>query len=125
MKTAERGEKSLERLCVKPVVRVDVLEVRTLSRAHGSHHGLAVTAVLLVHRANDVGIALGPLIGLLGRFVLGGAVIHNHDLDVLGVAGPLEDGSDAFVHVGRRVVARDAKGDGLLHVCLPFSVGGA
>ncbi len=119
VKAAERGEKALECLCVEPVVGVDVLEVRALGHAHSRHHGLAVTAVLLVNRTDDVGIALGPLVCLLGGVILGGAIVHNHNLDVLGIAGPLKYGGDALVHVGCRVVAGDAKGDGLLHVGLP------
>ena len=82
----------------------------------GLHDGGAVASVLLVDGLDDAGVTLGPGVGLGGRVVLLGPVVDDDDLDVLGVAGSLEDGLDAVVHVVGGVVAGDAKRDYLVHV---------
>ncbi len=112
-KATQLGEKGPQGLGVRPVVRVDVLEVHAVGVGHGLHDGHAVPAVLLVDSLDVVGVLGLPLIGLGGRVVLDAAIVHNNDLHVIGVVGTLQDGRDALVHVLGRVIARNAKGDGL------------
>ena len=57
-----------------------------------------------------------------GGVVLGGAVVHQDDLNVVA---PLEQGVHTVLHVGRRVVAGDGEGNQFVHVFfLHFCRGG-
>ena len=68
---------------------------------------LAVATVLLMDDADDGGVFFGVGIGDLAGVVLG-AVIHKDDLGVLPRG---EQGLDAVIHIGSRVVVRHGKGD--------------
>ena len=113
LEVAQGGKQLGEGVVVKPVVGVDDLEVEALGVLEGGQHRHAVAAVLLVHGLDDVGVAVLPLESLLVGVVLGGAVVDDDDLHVVGVVAALKDRGDAVVHVLGGVVARDAEGDGL------------
>ena len=55
---------------------------------------LAVAAVLLVDGPDDIGVLLGIAVADGGGVVLGGAVVHQNDLDVVA---PLEQGLHTVV----------------------------
>ena len=111
-KATQDGKHGRKRLAVQPVIGVDNLIVDALSLAQAGHHGHAMSAVLLVHRTNDPGIASLPLIGLLRRLVVA-AIVDDDDLHIGSVGRTLQDRGDAMVHVGSGVVAGDAEGYGL------------
>ena len=68
---------------------------------------IAAAAVLLMNDADDGGVLFGVGVGNFAGVVLG-AVIHKDDLGVLPRG---EQGLDAVIHIGSRVVARHGKGD--------------
>ncbi len=111
---ADLAQKGGAGLGVQPVVGVHDLEVGPLGVSQALEDGHAMAAVLLVHGLHDAGVALLPGLCLGQRVVLRGPVVHDDDLDVLGVARTLENGPDAMVHVLGGVVARHAKADRLL-----------
>ena len=98
LKATQNRQHGRKGSAVKPVVRVDDLVVGALCLAQTRKDGNTVTAILLVHRADDSRITGLPLVGLGGRLVLG-AVVHHDNLDIGGVIAPLQDGGDAMVHV--------------------------
>ena len=93
---------------VQPVVGIHYLIIDSPGIADALVDPLAVAAVGLVDGPDNVGVLFGVAVADGGGVVLGGAVVHQNNLDVLP---PLEQGLDAVVHVGRRVVAGDGKGD--------------
>ena len=105
---------------VQPVVGVDDLEVAALGMREAGVDRLAVPAVGLVHGQDRLGVLRLPGVGLLRRVVFGGAVVHDHDLDVVTPLVAGEKRLDAVVHVGCRVVARHRERD-RLHVRFPFN----
>ena len=98
LKATQNRKHGRKRRTAEPVVRVDDLVVGALCLAQAREDGHAVTAVLLMHRADDTGVTRLPLIGLSCRLVLG-TVIDDDDLDIGGVIAPLQNGGDAMVHV--------------------------
>lgn len=120
------GEQGLERGGVDPVVGVDVLEVDALGVLERLHDRDPMAPVLLMDGLDDRGMALLPRPCAGKRVILCGPVVHDDDLHVLGEVTALKDRLDAVVHVSRRVVARNRKGDGLLHcLVLPLRRRGA
>ena len=100
---------------IHPVVRVHYLIVNAPGVADALVHALAVAAVLLVDGPDDVGVLLLIPVADGRGLVFGGAVVHQNDLNVVA---PLQQGVHAVLHVGRRVVTGDGKGDQLIHVVL-------
>ena len=100
---------------IHPVVRVHYLIVNAPGVADALVHALAVAAVLLVDGTDDVGVLLLIPVADGRGLVFGGAVVHQNDLNVVA---PLEQGVHAVLHIGRRVVTGDGKGDQLIHVVL-------
>ena len=114
LEAAQNGEHRRERRRIEPVVGVDDLVVRAGRLAQAREHRDTVSAVLLMHGADDVRVARHPFVRFGGRLVLA-AVVDDDDLNVLGKVAPLEDRRDAVVHIGGRVVARNGEGDDLMH----------
>ena len=92
-------EKGGERVAVEPVVGVDDLVVDAVGALEALEDRHAMAAVLLVDGLDDARVALLPGVGLGGSVILGGAVVHDHDLDVVGICRALQDRLDAVVHV--------------------------
>ena len=88
---------------IDPVVAVHHLEVQAGSILEPLHDCRAVSAVLLVHRLDDLGMTAFPFLGLLEGAVLRRAIVDDDDLDIGSTAG--ENRLDAVVHVLCRVVA--------------------
>ena len=97
---------------VHPVIGVHHLVVDAPGVPDTLIDSLAVAAVLLVDGPDDIGVLLGIAVADGGGVVFGGAVVHQNDLDVVA---PLEQRLHTVVHIGRRVVAGDGKGDQLIH----------
>ena len=104
---AQLGQDLLQGIGVEPVVGVDDLEVDAGGIADALVDALAVAAVLLMYGFYDGGVLFGVGVGNFAGVVLG-AVIHKDDLGVLPRG---EQGLDAVIHIGSRVVARHGKGD--------------
>ncbi len=67
-----------ERIRVEPVNGVDDRGVRAARLAKAGPDGPAVTAVLLMHHADDARIAGRPLVGL-GAGLVRGAIVHDDE----------------------------------------------
>ena len=104
---AQLGQDLLQGIGVEPVVGVDDLEVDAGGIADALVDALAVAAVLLMNDADDGGVLFGVGVGNFAGVVLG-AVVHKDDLGVLPRG---EQGLDAVIHIGSRVVARHGKGN--------------
>ena len=116
-KATKLSQKCFERVGIRPVIGIDVLEIGAVGVLDGLHDGNAVPAVLLVNGLDKAGIALLPFIGLCRSVVLCTAVVDDDDLNVVGVIRALENREDALVHVFGRVIAGNAERDGLLCGC--------
>ena len=104
---AQLGQNLLQGIGVQPVIGVHYFEVHASGVADALIDTLTVAAVLLMDYADDGGVLFGVGIGDFAGVILG-AVIHQDDFGVLARG---EQGLDAMVHIGGRVVARHGKGD--------------
>ena len=95
---------------IEPVVGVDHLEVEARRMGEPRVHRAAVALVGLMDGADDVGVLVLPAVADGRRVVLGRAVVHEQDLDVLAAG---EQRLHAVIHVGCRVVAGHGERDGL------------
>ena len=86
---------------IQPVVRVHHLVVQAGGVGQALVYALAVAAVGLVDDPHHIGVLFGIPVGN-GGGVIGGAVVHQDDL---GLIAGLQEGFDAAVHIGGRVVA--------------------
>ena len=106
------GQHGLQGGGVQPVVAVHDLVIQAGGVPDALIHALAVAAVLLMDGLDDGGVLGGVFIADGRGLVLDGTVVHQDDLGLLPGG---EQGLDAVAHIGRRVVARDGKGDQFLH----------
>ena len=83
---------------IQPVIGVHHLIVDALGIADALVHPLAVAAVGLVDGPDDIGVFFCVPVTDGRGVVLGGAVIHQNDFDVVPA---LEQGLHAVVHIGR------------------------
>ena len=97
---------------VHPVVGVHHLVVDPPGVAEALVDSLPVAAVGLVDGPDDVRILLRVPVADGGGVVLGGAVVHQDDFNVVA---PLEQGVHTVLHIGRRVVAGDGEGNQFVH----------
>ena len=113
----------MERFLVQPVIGIHHLVIDPGGVAQALVDPFAVAAVLLVDDLNDIGVLRGVAVADGGGVILGGAVVHQDDLNV-AAAG--QQGADTLVHVVGGVVAGNGKGDELLghvgHLSLSISV---
>ena len=100
----------LEGPLVQPVVGVHHLVIQAAGVAQALVDALAVAAVLLVDGPDDVRVLRGVAVADGGGVVLGGAVVHQDDLNVLPAG---EQGLDAVIHIGGGVVAGNGEGNEL------------
>ena len=105
------GQHGPEGCFVQPVVAVHYLVVQAGGVANALIHALAVAAVLLMDGLDDGGIFGSVLVADGGGVILGGTIVHQDDLGLLPGG---EQGLDAMAHIGRRVIARDGKGNEFL-----------
>ena len=104
---AQLSQNLLQGLGVQPVIGVHDLEVDAGGIADALIDALAVAAVLLMDDADDGGVLFGVGVGNFAGVVLGAVV----DEDDLGILARGEQGFDAVIHIGSRVIARHGKGD--------------
>lgn len=79
---AQRGEHARIGVRVDPVVRIDDLEIHARRVGKAGHDRVAVSAVFLVDRADNTGIAALVVVCDFGGAVLR-AVVDNQDLDLV------------------------------------------
>ena len=97
-------------LFVKPVIRVDNLEIACRSVRQTGIHCRAVPSVFLMDGLDDIRITLLPRIGNLCGVILKRAIVDNKDLDIIAA---FEKRLDALIHVLGRIVARYCKRNSL------------
>ena len=98
---------------IHPVVGVHHLIVDTPGVADALVDALTVAAVGLMDGPDNVGVLLLVAVADGRGVVLGGAVVHQDDLDVVAA---LEQGLHAVLHIGSGVITGDGKGNQLIHM---------
>ena len=98
----------VEGVHVHPVVGVHHFVVDAPGVADALIHPLAVAAVLLVDGTDNFGVLFCVPVADGGGVVLGGAVIHQDDFNVVPA---LKERIHTVLHIRRRVVAGDGEGD--------------
>ena len=108
-----------QRIGIQPVVRVHHFVIEPGGVAQALIHALAVAAVGLVDGSDNAGILLGIPVADGRGVVLGGAVVHQDDLNVIPSG---QKGLHTVIHIGRGIVAGYRKGNELVHGAqAPFS----
>ena len=111
---AQLVQRLREGLFVQPIVGVHDLVVKAAGMAQTLIDPFPVAAVFLVDGAHDVGILGGVAVADGGGVVLGGAVVHQNDLDIVAA---LQNALDALVHIARGVIAGHGEGDEFFLAC--------
>ena len=104
-----------QRVHVHPVVRVHYFIVDALGVSDALVDSLSMAAVLLVDGPDNTGIPLLVTVTDGRGLILGGAVVHQDDLNIVP---SLEQCVHTVLHIGRRVIAGDRESNELFHVFL-------
>ena len=106
----------LQGVGIQPVVGVHDLIIEPGGMPKPLIHALAMTAVGLMDGANDVRVLPGISVTDGRGVVLGGAVVHQYDLNVLAAG---QQRVHAFFHIGGAVIAGHRKSN-QFQVIAPF-----